>query len=87
MFLPASDILLGVSDDLDGLADARTDETEHSARFGPIAEIMQMLESRLTHEESLRWVVMPNESLGARPLDLVTTGHASAVLKHLRTEF
>lgn len=84
-FLLASDILQGVSDDLDGLADARVDEAgaEHAGRFGPIAEIMELLETRLTHQESLRWVVLPNETLGARPLDLVTAGQANDVLRHI----
>lgn len=85
-FLLASDILQGVSDDLGGLGDLRADEMEpgSTGRFGPIAEVMQLLESRLTHQESLRWVVMPNETLGGRPLDLVTSGQANAVLEHIR---
>jgi Protein of unknown function (DUF2384) len=86
MFLLASDILEGVGDDLEGLADSRSEaRPERSARLGPIAEVMQLLESQMTHEKSLTWVVTPNKALGGRPLDLVTSGRARDVLEHIRS--
>lgn len=86
MYVLASDIVQGVSDDLEGVADsdAEPGSRDDSARFGPIAEVMELLERRMPHEASLSWVVTPNDALGGRPLDLVTEGRAAEVLAHIR---
>jgi hypothetical protein len=84
-YLIASDILQGVSDDLEGLALNGADAGSSDGRVGPIAEIMQLLESRMGHEESLTWIVSPHAALGGRPLDLVTSGRAGDVLDHIRS--
>lgn len=87
-FVVATDILDGVSDDLEGLSDAgrrSTSSAEEDRRFGPIARVMEALERQMDHERSVAWLVSPSPGLaGARPLDLVSAGRGAEVLQYVR---